>query len=77
MSDKAPRRSPRPRKSKAVEQLSPEQRLRAQIQGAYLDRQLQWQWQLKGTSPDWDLLLGIHLQMSELERMFAGLEQMS
>lgn len=79
MSDQSRRRSPRPRKSKGAQPqqpVSPEERFRAQLEGAYLDRQMRWHSQLKATDPDWNVLLGIHLQMSELERMFAGLEKM-
>ena len=40
-------------------------------------RMVQWHQQLRVLEqPDWELLLGIHLQLTELERMYAGLEDM-
>ena len=35
------------------------------------EHHLQWQQQVMGPAPDWELLLGLHLRMIELE----GLEQ--
>lgn len=75
MSDKSSR--PRRRKSKASQPtqiLDPFQR---HIEALYATRMVQWHQQLRLLEkPDWELLLGLHLQMTELERMYAGLQDM-
>lgn len=73
MSEKSPR--PRRRKSKASQpDLDPFQR---HLEAVYATRMVQWHQQLHLLEqPDWELLLGLHLQLTELERMYAGLEDM-
>ncbi len=72
MSEKPPR--PRRRKNKASRPLDPFQR---HLEAVYATRMVQWHQQLHVLEqPDWELLLGIHLQLTELERMYAGLEDM-
>ena len=52
---------------------------RRQIERDYGDRQAAFRWQLieQETPPDWTFLLGVHLQMCELEALMAGLEELS
>ena len=72
MSEKSPR--PRRRKKQASQPLDPFQR---HLEAVYATRMVQWHQQLRLLEqPDWELLLGLHLQLTELERMCAGLEDM-
>ena len=73
MSEKSPR--PRRRKNKASQPLDPFQRL---LEAIYATRVVDWHRELHvSEQPNWELLLGIHLQLTELERMHAGLKDMS
>ena len=72
MSEKSPR--PRRRKNKASRPLDPFQR---HLQAVYASRTVDWHRELHvAQQPNWELLLGIHLQLTELERMYAGLQDM-
>ncbi len=66
------RRSPSP-KGKPKKQASPEQ-IRACAAEMYQLRQASWHLQLLEERPDWEHLLSLHLQMSELEHMADQLE---
>jgi hypothetical protein len=73
-----PRRchSPNTKATKTGKQVSPEE-IRAYIEDSLRLRQAEWHLQLlEDEQPDWSMLLGLHLQMSELERLEAGVEEL-
>jgi hypothetical protein len=71
-------KQPRRRSSSQREKQPPTpQEFWAYAREIYDDRQADWQLQLLGVPPpDWARLLGLHLQMSELERLMAGLKEL-
>ena len=73
-----PRRSPcsSTQANKRRKPTTPEQ-IRAYIEESYQLRQAEWQLQLlEDERPNWSTLLGLHLQMSELEPLQAGVEEL-
>ena len=63
-------------KKKTGKPVSPEQ-IRAYTTEMYQLRQAAWQVQLLEDCPDWEHLLSLHLQMSELEHLAAELESLA
>jgi hypothetical protein len=69
MSDNSsPRR--RPRKSKAAQPEVIRDPYQRHLEAIYATRMVQWHQQLRILEqPDWELLLDLHLQLCELERL--------
>ena len=67
------RRSPRKGSKK---QPSGREQILAAIAREYDDRQWVWSEELDYDLPDWELLLELHLQLSELEHMVETLEEL-
>jgi hypothetical protein len=73
-----PRRchSPNTKARKTRKQATPEQ-IRSYIEECYQLRQAEWHIQLlEDERPNWSEMLGLHLQLAELERLQAGVEEL-
>ncbi len=53
------------------------QQIRAQLTDDYLARQIEWSLGLDAERIDWTYLLGLHLQMTEIEHLTESLEEFS
>ncbi len=62
-----------PRNSGRRRPASPEQ-IRGQLTDDYLARQIEWSLALDAERVDWAYLLGLHLQMTEIEHLTESLE---
>ena len=69
-------RSQTPQPKNTPRRATPEQ-LRSYVYEMYALRQAEWQLQLlEDERPDWSSLLGLHLQLSELERLQTAVEEL-
>jgi hypothetical protein len=67
---------PSPKAKKTRKQVTPDQ-IRAYIEESYQLRQAEWHLQLlEDERPDWSSLLGLHLQMTELEQLQASIVEL-
>ncbi len=54
---------------------SREEKIRAALDVAITHRQLTWLMELQAADPDWARLLGLHLQLCELENLTGALQE--
>jgi hypothetical protein len=70
------RRSSCKRNPPKLKAASPDQ-IRAQLKQDYIARQTEWTLSLEASRVDWAYLLGLHLQMIEIEHLSQSLEEFS
>lgn len=76
MSRRRPKNNSNSSDKQRQEEVTPH-KIWAYINDLYRCRQLEWDVELRGEgSPDWERLLGLHLQMRELEHLTAGIEEL-
>ena len=75
---KQPSRRRAPARSRKQQEITPE-KIRAAIDNVYDSRQVEWSVELFGEEEeiDWSYLLGLHLQMCELEHLQRTLEEIA